>query len=197
MKAATDYPINDLIAARWSPYSFADRSVSDEDLKSLFEAARWSPSCFNEQPWTYIVAKKEDTEEFDRLVSCLVEVNQVWARQASALVLGITRLNFARNNQPNSAAIHDLGGATSNLVLEATARGLSTHQMIGIQPDKARELYSVPEGYEPLTAVAIGYAGDPNKLPEALRPRDRARRPRKPIAEFVFRGKWGVKSNVV
>jgi nitroreductase len=197
MKASTDYPINDLIAARWSPYSFADRSVSDEDLKSLFEAARWSPSSFNEQPWTYIVAKKEDTEEFDRLISCLVEVNQVWAKAASALALGITRLNFARNDQPNRAAIHDLGVASASLVLEATARGLSVHQMAGIQPDKVREVYSVPEGYEPLTAIAIGYAGDPNALPEALRSRDSARRPRKPIAEFVFRGKWGVKSHLV
>lgn len=197
MKATSDYPINDLVTARWSPYSFANRSVSTEDLRSLFEAARWAPSSFNEQPWSFIAARKEDTEEFDRLVSCLVEVNQVWAKSASALVLGITRLNFAGNNQPNRAAIHDLGLAAGNLVLEATARGLSVHQMIGIQPDKARALYSIPEGCEPLTAIAIGYAGDPNNLPEALRSRDAARRPRKPIAEFVYRGSWGVKSDLV
>jgi|SRR5271165_1808708 len=197
MKATSDYPINDLVTARWSPYSFANRSVSIEDLRSLFEAARWAPSSFNEQPWSFIAARKEDTEEFDRLVSCLVEVNQVWAKSASALVLGITRLNFAGNNQPNRAAIHDLGLAAGNLVLEATARGLSVHQMIGIQPDKARALYSIPEGCEPLTAIAIGYAGDPNNLPEALRSRDAARRPRKPIAEFVYRGRWGVKSDLV
>jgi len=197
MKATTDYPTNDLITTRWSPYSFANRSVSDEDLKSLFEAARWAASSFNEQPWTYIVAKKEDTEEFGRLVSCLVEVNQVWAKEASVLALGVTRLNFSGNSQPNRVANHDLGLATANLVFEATARGLSVHQMAGIQPDKIRELYSVPDGYEPLTAIAIGYAGDPNNLPEALRPRDGARRPRKPLAEFVFRGKWGVKSDLV
>ena len=197
MKATTDYPTNGLITTRWSPYSFANRSVSDEDLKSLFEAARWAASSFNEQPWTYIVAKKEDTEEFGRLVSCLVEVNQVWAKEASVLALGVTRLNFSGNSQPNRVANHDLGLATANLVFEATARGLSVHQMAGIQPDKIRELYSVPDGYEPLTAIAIGYAGDPNNLPEALRPRDGARRPRKPLAEFVFRGKWGVKSDLV
>jgi nitroreductase len=197
MKAATDYPINDLIAARWSPYSFANRSISDQDLKSLFEAARWAASSFNEQPWSYIVAKKEDAEEFGRLVSCLVEANQVWAKQASALAIGITRLNFAGTDKSNRAAIHDLGLASASLVLEATARGISTHQMIGIVPDKVRELYSVPEGNEPLTAVAIGYAGDPNNLPEALRTRDAARRPRKPIQDFIFRGKWGVKSDLV
>ncbi len=197
MKAATDYPINDLIAERWSPYSFANRSVSDEDLKSLFEAARWAASSFNEQPWTYIIAKKEETEEFRRLVSCLVDANQGWAKDASALAIGVARLNFARNNHPNRVAIHDLGLASANLVLEATARGISVHQMAGILPDKVRELYSVPEGCEPLTAVAIGYAGDPKDLPEELRSRDAARRPRKPLTDFVFSGKWGVKSGLV
>jgi nitroreductase len=193
MKSLTDYPVQDLIASRWSPYSFANRSVSDEDLRSLFEAARWAPSSNNEQPWSYIVAKKEDAEEYGRLLSCLVEANQTWAKAASALALAVSKLS-GRNNRPNRAAIHDLGLASGNLVLEATARGLSVHQMIGILPDKARELYSVPEGYEPMTAIAIGYAGDSFDIPEALRARDGARRPRKPLKEFVFGGKWGVTS---
>jgi nitroreductase len=197
MKAVTDYSVNDLITSRWSPYSFADKSVSDEDLQSLFEAARWAPSSFNEQPWSYIVAKKEDADEFQRLLSCLVEVNQVWAKSASALALGITKLNFTRNDTPNRAAQHDLGLAAANLVLEATDRGLAVHQMAGILPDKARELYSIPEGYEPLTGIAIGYAGDPANLPEELRVRDGARRPRKPLKEFVFAGKWGAASSLL
>lgn len=197
MKAVTNYPVHDLIASRWSPYSFADRFVSDEELRSLFEAARWAASSFNEQPWSYIVAKKDDAEEFERLLSCLVEVNQVWAKSASALALGISRLNFARNDKPNRAAIHDLGLAAGNLVLEATARGLAVHQMAGIIPEKARELYSIPEGHEPLTALAIGYAGDPADLPGELRVRDGARRPRKLLKEFVFGGKWGVASPLV
>jgi nitroreductase len=197
MKAVTDYPVHDLIASRWSPYSFADKSVSDEDLRSLFEAARWAASSSNEQPWSYIVAKRADADEFERLLSCLVEFNQVWAKGASALALGISRLNFARNDKPNGAALHDLGLAAGNLVLEATARGLAVHQMAGILPDKARELYSIPEGYEPLTAIAIGYAGDPANLPEALQVRDGARRPRKPLKEFVFGGKWGVTSTLL
>jgi nitroreductase len=197
MKAVTDYPVHELIASRWSPYSFANRSVSDDDLRSLFEAARWAPSSYNEQPWSYMVAKKEDADEFGRLLSCLVEANQVWAKAASVLALGISRLNFARNNNPNRAAIHDLGLAAANLVLEATSRGLAVHQMIGILPDKARELYSVPEGHEPMTALAIGYASDPIDLPEQLRPRDSARRPRKPLKEFIFGGKWGVASDLL
>ena len=196
MKAVTDYPVHELIASRWSPYSFAKRSVSDEDLRSIFEAARWAASSYNEQPWSYIVAKKEEADEFGRLLSCLVEANQNWAKSASVLALGISRLNFAWNNEPNRAAIHDLGLASANLVLEATARGLAAHQMIGILPNKFRELYSVPEGHEPMTAIAIGYAGDPINLPEELRTRDAARRPRKPFKEFVFRSKWGVTSSL-
>jgi nitroreductase len=197
MKAVTDYSVHDLITSRWSPYSFADKPVSDEDLQSLFEAARWAPSSFNEQPWSYIVAKKEDSDEFHLLLSCLVEVNQVWAKSASALALGITKLNFTRNDTPNRAAHHDLGLSAANLVLEATDRGLAVHQMAGILPDKARELYSIPEGYEPLTGIAIGYAGDPANLPEELRVRDGARRPRKPLKEFVFVGKWGAASSIL
>jgi nitroreductase len=194
MKAVTDYPVHELIASRWSPYSFANRSVSDEDLRSIFEAARWASSSYNEQPWSFLVAKKEEADEFGRLLSCLVEANQKWAKSASVLALGISRLNSARNNEPNRAAIHDLGLAAANLVLEATARGLAVHQMIGIFPNKVRELYSVPEGYDPMTAIAMGYAGDPINLPEELRARDAARRPRKPLKEFVFGGKWGVTS---
>ncbi len=191
MKAATNYPVHDLIASRWSPYSFANQSVSDDDLRSLFEAARWAASSYNEQPWSYIVAKKEDAEEFGRLVSCLVDANQTWAKASAVLALGISKLNSARDNQPNRAAIHDLGLAAANLVLEATARGLAVHQMIGILPDKAREVYSIPEGHEPMTALAIGYAGDPSNLPDELRARDATRRPRKPLKEFVFGGNWG------
>ncbi|MBV8230622.1 MAG: nitroreductase family protein [Planctomycetaceae bacterium] len=196
-RAAPDYPIQDLFATRWSPYAFADRPVSQDDLHSLFEAARWAPSSYNEQPWSYIVASRDQPEEFERLLSCLVEGNQAWAKFAPVLALGCTSLNFTRNGQPNAAAVHDLGLASANLVLEATARGLSVHQMIGIVPDRARELYQIPEGVRPLTGLAIGYVGDPGRLPEKLRDRDLASRSRKPLATFVFGGKWGTASPVV
>jgi nitroreductase len=197
MKAVTDYPINELVAARWSPYCFESKSMSDDDLRSILEAARWAASSYNEQPWNYIVAKQEDSEEFSRLLSCLVEPNQLWAKEASVLLAGIAKLNFSRSDKPNRAAIHDLGLASATLVLEATARGLVAHQMIGILPEKVRELYGVPEGYEPMTAIAIGYPGDPKNAPEALRERDSARRPRRPLKEFVFHGKWGVSLDIV
>ncbi len=197
MRASTDHPVHELIAKRWSPYSFDDRVVSDVNLRSLFEAGRWAPSSYNEQPWSYIVARKEKTEEFERLLSCLVEGNQVWAKAAPVLALGIARLLFVRNGEPNRTAIHDLGLAAGNLLMEATARGLFVHQMAGILPDKAREIYEIPKGYEAMTAIAIRYVGDPNHLPDRLKDRDLARRPRKPLGEFVFSGKWGTVSDFV
>jgi nitroreductase len=197
MRATTDHPVNELIAARWSPYAFADRPVPRADLLSLFEAARWAASSYNERPWGYVVATKEDSAEFARLLSCLVEGNQAWAKNAPVLAVGCTTLNFARTGQPNAAALHDLGQASANLVIEATARGLAVHQMIGILPERVRELYHVPAGVQPLTGLAIGYVADPATLPENLRPRDLARRPRKPLVQFVFGGDWGTPAPVV
>jgi nitroreductase len=190
-RAQADHAINDLLAERWSPYAFADREVSDEDLFSLFEAVRWAASSYNEQPWSYIVAPRADAIEFERVLSCLVEGNQLWARAASVLALGVATLNFKRNGKPNKAALHDLGLAAGNLVVEATTRGLSVHQMIGILPDRARELYGIPEGSEAVTAIAIGYAGDPRTLPDPLKERDLTPRERKPVSSFVFGSSWG------
>ncbi|MFB3143850.1 MAG: nitroreductase family protein, partial [Candidatus Methylomirabilales bacterium] len=111
--------------------------------------------------------------------------------------LGITTLKFVRNKKPNRVAVHDLGLAAGNLCLEATARGLMVHQMVGILPDKAREIYEIPEDSEAVTGIAIGYAGDPDSLPDNLKGRDLAPRPRKPLGEFVFGGKWGTPSGHV
>ncbi len=190
-QAATDHPILKLLAERWSPYGFADRPVADSDLRSLFEAARWAASSYNEQPWNYLVATRENIEEFGRLLSCLVEANRAWAKTAPVLVLGVVSLQFAKNKQNNRAAVHDLGLAAGNLVVEATARGLSVHQMIGILPDKAREVYQIPEHFEAWTAMAIGYKADPATLPDAVRDRDHSPRQRKRLSKFVFTGQWG------
>ncbi|MCH8890259.1 MAG: nitroreductase family protein [Myxococcales bacterium] len=189
--AKTEHPIQDFVAKRWSPYGFADRDVSEADLRSLFEAARWAASSFNEQPWNYIVATRAHETEFTRLLSCLVEANQSWAKAAPVLALGVATLHFKRNNKPNRVAIHDLGLATGNLVAEATARGLWVHQMAGILRERAREIYAIPAGSEAVTAIAIGYAGDPEAFPEEIRERDLAPRERKPQRDFVFGASWG------
>ena len=188
---STDHPVHEFIASRWSPYAFDEKPVNKDDILSLFEAARWAPSSYNEQPWHYIIATKNNTEEFQRMLSCLVEGNQTWAQSAPVLALGVTRLNFEYNNKPNRAAIHDLGIAAGTLLFEATARGLSVHQMIGILPEKAGKIYAIPDGYEVITGIAIGYAGNPNSLPDDIKERDAARRPRKPLSDFLFGNRWG------
>ncbi|MFV1979218.1 MAG: nitroreductase family protein [Myxococcota bacterium] len=189
--AKTEHPIQDFVAHRWSPYGLADRDVSEADLRSLFEAARWAASSFNEQPWSYIVATRAQEEAFARLLSCLVEANQSWAKAAPVLALGVATLHFKRNGKPNRVALHDLGLASGNLVAEATARGLAVHQMGGILPDRAREIYAIPEGSEAVTGIAIGYAGDPEAFSDETRQRDLAPRERKPQRDFVFGAAWG------
>ena len=144
-----------------------------------------------------MIASKANPEDFERLLSCLVDGNQAWDRAAPVLVLAITRLRFARNDKINRHAFHDLGLATANLCLEATARGLAVHQMAGIVPDRARQLYEIPEDLEAVTGIAIGYPADLDNLTSELRKRDEVRRPRKPLADFVFAGRWGIAAEMV
>ena len=196
-KAETDHPVLDVIAERWSPYGLDSRPVPGDDLLSILEAARWAASSFNEQPWRFIVATSEDTDLYNRVRSCLVEANQTWAGQAPVLMLGVIKKTFTHNSTPNSVALHDLGLAAATLTLEATARGLSVHQMAGILPDRAREEFAVPEDFDVVTAIAIGYAADPSSLPDALRERDTQPRVRKPLGDIVFGGEWGEPSRTV
>jgi nitroreductase len=196
-QARTQHPVHEIVARRWSPYAFADRAPSESDLRSLFEAARWAPSSYNEQPWRYILALRSDPTEFERVLSCLVPGNQVWAQRAPVLALGCTSRNLAKTGAPNAAAQHDLGLASGSLTFEATARGLYVHQMIGIVPDRVRELFRVPDDFLPLTGLAIGYLADPSVLPESHRARDLAARTRRTLDEFVFGGRWGEASSLV
>lgn len=188
--AKPDHPVREEITRRWSPYVFSDRAVAGAELRCLFEAARWAASSYNEQPWRYLLATKAQPDDLARLLSCLVEANQAWARHAPVLAIGVVSLHFVRNGKPNKAAIHDLGAASATLTFEATARGLAVHQMIGIVPERVRELFAVPEEYEPYTGLAIGYPGDPGSADEKMRERDFAPRTRKPLDEFVFAGTW-------
>jgi nitroreductase len=196
-EAASDHPIHEFVAKRWSAYAYDPRPVAWTDLQSIFEAARWAPSSRNEQPWAYVVAVKDQKEEFEKLLSCLVESNQQWARAAPVLALGVMCLNLSRNNQPNRHAAHDLGLASATLTFEATARGLVVHQMGGILPDKAREIYEIPEGWEVMTALAMGYPGQAESLPEPFRQRDLRPRSRKPLEAFIFGKTWDTTAGFV
>ena len=189
--APSDFPVHELIRERWSPRAFADKPVPQDVLRSIFEAARWAPSSFNEQPWAYIVATKDDKENFEKLLSVLVDFNVQWAKSAPVLALAVAKLAFANNNAPNRNAQYDTGAATALLSVEATARGLAVHQMAGFDAEKARQAFGVPKGWELLAAIAIGYPGDPASLPAPLKDREMAPRTRKPIAEFVMAGQWG------
>lgn len=189
--APVDPRVHELIRERWSPRAFSDRSLEPGDLRSLLQAAQWAPSCFNDQPWAFLVARREEGEEFARLVDCLVPGNQSWARSAAALMLSVARLHFDHNGKPNRHAGHDVGLAVAQLTAQATALGLGVHQMAGFDGDAARRAYAIPEGWEPMTAIAVGYPGDPESLPDPLRDRELAARQRKPLADFVFAGGWG------
>jgi nitroreductase len=189
--AATGHPVLPVIAERWSPYAYDPRPVEREKLLCCLEAARWAPSSYNEQPWTFILAERGNTAEFQRALDCLVPGNQAWAKNAGVLLLGVVSKFFKLNGKPNRAAEHDLGLAAGNMVLQATALGLQGHQMIGVEGAKVRSTYGVPDTHEPLTAIAIGYAAAVQPgTSDPLGQRDLAPRSRKPLSESVFAGQW-------
>lgn len=189
--APVEYPVHELIRERWSPRAFSRNEISSEDLRSLFEAARWAPSSSNEQPWAFIVATRNDNENFTKALQPLVEFNANWAKNAYVLGFAVAELAFAKNNTPNRNAHYDTGAAMSQLTTEATSRGIFVHQMAGFDPDTAREVFEIPSGWDAIAAFAMGYPGDPASLPQPYRDRETAPRVRKPIREFVMNGKWG------
>jgi nitroreductase len=189
--AETQEPIHDLIRRRWSPRAFSDAPVEPRKLISLLEAARWAASSNNEQPWAFLVATKDDAKSYADMLSVLVEFNQSWASNAPVLILTLAHTQFEKDGRPNRHAMYDLGQAAAHLVLQATALGLSTHQMAGFNADAARERFAVPPGWEPGSVIALGYPGDANSLPEKLKEREIAQRQRKPLEKFVFSGAFG------
>ena len=190
----TEHPVLDAIRHRWSPYRFQPRVVEDGELLRCLEAARWSASSFNDQPWTWIVARRQDTEGFQRMLGCLMETNQDWAANAGVLLLSVIRTSLAYNRKPNRVALHDLGQAAAHFALQATELGLQTHQMGGINRSLARQVYAIPEGQEPQTVIALGYpdSSEPGSdLEREMHRRETTPRTRKPLAEQVFTEKWG------
>jgi len=190
--AETNYPVNDLMARRWSPRLFEEgRPVEREKILSLLEAARWAPSCFNDQPWRYLVFDESNPEALERARACLVEGN-AWALKAPVLMLSVARDAFAHNGKPNRTAQHDVGLASENLVLQAVELGLAAHQMAGFDVERAREEFNIPEGHTALAMMAVGYPyrGDLDALPENLKSRELAGRERLPLGKIAFDGTW-------
>ncbi len=189
-RANTQFPLHELLAERWSPRAFSKQAITEDTLMTLLEAARWAPSCFNAQPWRFIVARKEETEGFAALLDCLVPANQTWSQHAGALLLSVAQNNFERNGKPNRHALHDVGLAVSQLTIQAQAEGIGVHQMAGFERDKSIKTLKIPEGFEPVAMLALGYFGDPETLPDDYKARELAPRERKSLDALVFRGAW-------
>lgn len=186
--AVTDAPVIEVIQNRWSPVIFSDKALSEKEITSIFEAARWAPSSFNEQPWRYVYAGKGDMGR-DILEGLLVEGN-AWAKDAGLLVLGFSSKIFKKNGKPNRHYLHDTGAASALITLQATSMGLITHQMEGFDFKRANEALGVPPEFEPGSMMAVGYPGDPAKAPEKYRERDAGPRTRNPRSSFASRGKF-------
>ena len=183
----------ELIDRRWSPSAFdEDRQVEPEKIQILLEAARWAPSCYNEQPWRYLVFDGRDVEALEKARACLVPGN-AWALKAPVLMLSVACESFARNGKPNRHGQHDVGLASENLVLQALELELVAHQMAGYDADRARTEFQIPEGFTPMAMIAIGYPfhGDLSGLGEKLKARELSPRVRKSIGEIAFGGTWG------
>lgn len=185
--APTTYPVHELIRQRWSPRSFASQPVAYEALQQIFEAASWSASAINAQPWRYIYAHYADQENFQKMVDCLLPGNQPWAKNAPVLILALANTQFD-NGQPNGAALHDLGMANATLSIEATALGLHTHFMGGFDHAHTKKVFNLPDTLQPVAFIALGYVGDAELLEEPFLSREKAARQRKSISEIAFKG---------
>jgi nitroreductase len=182
--------IQEIIEKRWSPRAFADKMPERGLLKELLQKAGTAPSCFNEQPWRYIIGFKGE-EGYDKILNCLKEGNQQWAKTSPVLILAFTKDYFDHNGKPNQHARHDLGAVAAYFTLLATAENLYVHQMAGIDKEAIQSNYNPPEGISPHTAIAIGYLGDAAILPEKLREKESAKKVRQPLSDWVFMETFG------
>lgn len=189
--ADTQYPIHPVLAERWSPRAFADRPIPADVLGGLLEAARWAPSSRNEQPWRFVVIRREDETAHARMLEALSGNNQLWADRAPVLIVGVAQMTISQSGAPNAYAWYDLGQAVAHLSVQASAAGLHLHQMGGFDKAAARSALEIPDSFEPVVTIAVGYLGAVADLPEQLQAREGAARSRRPLAESVFNGKWG------
>ncbi len=173
-------PFNQLQQKRFSPRGFSQKPISKQILFEILEAVRYAPSSFNEQPWRFVYALKEDKENYQCLLSCLVEKNQQWAKEAPVLMLGVAKKAFSANDKPNRHAWYDTGAAVGMMTLKATALDVFVHQMAGFDAVKAREVLQIPEEYEPVVMIAMGYLEEEHKLDK----------PRRPLEQIAFNGGW-------
>ena len=188
--AQPEHPINSLFVNRWSPRAFAVKPVAIDTIKKVMEAARWSASSYNEQPWRFIVGIKDENDSYAKIFEVLGSFNQSWAKNAPVLILGCGKKTFSHNQQPNKHYLYDVGQAMASLSLQATEEHLYLHQMAGFFPDKAREVFGIPSDFDAVVAVAMGYLGDPDTLSEKHRNAELAPRTRKHLDEICYGNGW-------
>jgi nitroreductase len=191
--ATTRVKLHDIIQTRWSPRAFdSDRPVSHDDLLALLEAAHWAPSCFNDQPWRFVVCNKAaDETGWHNALSVLAEKNRRWAKNAPVLMLAVAMENFNHNGQPNRWAMYDTGAASLSLCLQATALGMSVHQMGGFDAEQAREAFKLPGDCRPMAMMAVGYQAEADVLDDDFKEAELAARSRVALNERFFAGQWG------
>ena len=178
--------VNRVITDRYSTVIFSSKSIKEETLLTLFEAARWAPSSFNEQPWRFIVGIKDENENYQKLLHSLMAANQNWAKFAPVLVLSLAKKKSSVKNRPNRFAQYDTGMAVGNLLAQATSLGLYVHQMGGYNVEKVKELFNLDDEFEPMAVMAIGYKGDIEIFPEELKERELKKRYRKSLNEMFL-----------
>ena len=183
--AVTDQPVSKPILSRWSPRAFSDREVSHADLKTLFTAATWAASSYNEQPWRFVLGVKP-SEAHTKIFNSLLPANQGWAKQAPVLYASFAKKTFTKSGELNKFGLHDVGAASATLSLEAVRLGLHTHGMGGFDADLLRASFGVPSEFDPVACWAIGYLGDPANLPENFKAMEQMPRDRKPLEDVLF-----------
>lgn len=182
--AQTAVPIHPLLASRHSTRAFQrGAELTDQQVTALLEAARWSPSCSNTQPWRFIFAIR-DTPDFKRVLDCLDPGNAAWAQQASALMIAV-RTN-ANDGGPLSHAAYDLGQSVAHLTFQAAAEGLTLRQMAGFDADAVSTEFSLDSNLVPTAAVAIGVPGNPDELDEDARGPDFSPRTRLEVGQVLL-----------
>jgi len=175
--------LHELISERWSPREFSPRPVDSAQLRSLFEAARWAPSCFNEQPWRFVIATQAQPDKFARILSLLMEKNQEWAKEAFVIGFTAGKKTFTQTGAPDRFGLYDTGAAAVSLANQATALGLYAHFMGGFDAQRARTEFGVPDDFDIGAAFVVGHLKDGAAVP--------ATRSRKPLEDMVFDAAWG------
>jgi nitroreductase len=183
--AITRNPVIDLIKNRWSPRSFSEKHITQQDLDTIIEAGSWAFSAINEQPWRYIVAQR-GTDRFNSFFNLLAGGNQPWNKNAAALVISFSKKTFSANGQPNTTAQHDVGAANMLLTLQANSMGIYTHVMGGFDKQAAAHILQLGEDFEPVVMIALGYPDHADKLEEPFKAREKAPRARKPLEEIIL-----------